>query len=68
MEVRMNSVKVNEDLSKLKIELEGYKTTIEELKASNESLNKEWSKLSVEMRDKEIKFNSEVITLDKNLM
>ena len=68
MEVRMNSVKVNEDLSKLKIELEGYKKTIEELKSANESLNKEWSKLSVEMRDKEIKFNSEVITLDKNLM
>jgi len=62
LEVRMNSVKVNEDVSKLKIELEGYKKTIEELKAANESLNKEWSKLSVEMRDKEIKFNSEMST------
>ena len=64
----MNSVKVNEDVSKLKIELEGYKKTIEELKAANESLNKEWSKLSVEMRDKEIKFNSEVSTSDKKIM
>jgi len=62
LEVRMNSVKVNEDVSKLKIELEGYKKTIEELKSANESLNKEWSKLSVEMRDKEIKFNSEMST------
>merc|ERR1711915_164577 len=62
LEVRMNSVEVNEDLSKLKIELEGYKKIIEELKVANESLNKEWSKLSVEMRDKEIKFNSEMST------
>jgi len=62
LEVRMNSVKVNEDVSKLKIELDGYKKTIEELKGANESLNKEWSKLSVEMRDKEIKFNSEMST------
>ena len=68
MEVRMNSVKVNEDLSKLKIELEGYKKTIEELKEANESLNKEWSKLSVEMKNKEIKFSSEVRTPDMNII
>ena len=68
LEVRMNSVKVTEDLSKLKIELEGYKKTIEELKTANESLNDEWSKLSVEMKNKEIKFNSEVSIRDMNIM
>ena len=68
MEVRMNSVKINEDLSKLKIELEGYKKTIEELKTANESLNEEWSKLSVEMKNKEIKFSSEVRTPDMNII
>ena len=68
LEVRMNSVKVTEDLSKLKIELEGYKKTIEELKTANESLNDEWSKLSVEMKNKEIKFSSEVRTPDMNII
>ena len=56
----MNSVKPNEDITGLKIDLEKYKKKIEELDSNNRDLSMQWSKLSVQLRDKEATFHAKV--------
>jgi len=56
--VQMNSVKSTEDITELRVELEKYKKKIEELDSNNQNLSMQWSKLSVELRDKEAAFNA----------
>merc|ERR1711970_1323742 len=58
--VHMNSVKPTEDMTALKVEIEKYKKKIEELDANNRDLSLQWSKLSVEIRDKEAAFNAKM--------
>jgi len=58
--VQMNSVKPTEDMKELKIEIEKYKKKIEELDSNNRDLSMQWSKLSVELRDKESMFNAKM--------
>ena len=58
--VHMNSVKPTEDMTELKVEIEKYKKKMEELDSNNRDLSLQWSKLSVEIRDKEAAFNAKV--------
>jgi len=58
--VQMNSVKPTEDMKELKIEIEKYKKKIEELDSNNRDLSMQWSKLSVELRDKESMYNAKM--------
>merc|ERR1711970_1221975 len=58
--VHMNSVKPTEDMKELKVEIEKYKKKIEELDTNNRDLSLQWSKLSVEIRDKEAAFNAKM--------
>ena len=58
--VQMNSVKPTEDITGLRVDLEKYKKKVEELDSNNRNLSMQWSKLSVELRDKEATFNAKV--------
>jgi len=58
--VQMNSVKPTENMTELKVEIEKYKKKIEELDSNNRNLSMQWSKLSVELRDKESMFNAKM--------
>jgi len=58
--VQMNSVKPSEDITGLKIDLEKYKKKIEELDSNNRDLSMQWSKLSVQLRDKEATFHAKM--------
>jgi len=58
--VHMNSVKPTEDMTALKVEIEKYKKKMEELDSNNRDLSLQWSKLSVEIRDKEAAFNAKM--------
>merc|ERR1719315_928798 len=62
--VQMNAVKPTEDVTELKIELEKYRKKIEELDTNNRDLSLQWSKLSVEIRDKEAAFNAKMSAKD----
>merc|ERR1712179_253713 len=62
--VHMNSVKPTEDMTALKVEIEKYKKKIEELDTNNRDLSLQWSKLSVEIRDKEAAFNAKMSAKD----
>merc|ERR1719466_515895 len=56
----MNSVKPSEDITGLKVDLEKYKKKIEELDSNNRDLSMQWSKLSVQLRDKEATFHAKM--------
>eukprot|EP00090_Calanus_glacialis_P009850 TRINITY_DN18246_c0_g1_i1.p1 TRINITY_DN18246_c0_g1~~TRINITY_DN18246_c0_g1_i1.p1 ORF type:complete len:515 (-),score=198.53 TRINITY_DN18246_c0_g1_i1:131-1639(-) len=58
--VQMNSVKPTEDITGLRVDLEKYKKKVEELDSNNRNLSMQWSKLSVELRDKEATFNAKM--------
>merc|ERR1719154_1091638 len=58
--VQMNAVKPTEDVTELKVDLEKYKKKIEELDSNNRDLSMQWSKLSVELRDREATFNAKM--------
>lgn len=58
--VQMNSVKPTEDITGLRVDLEKYKKKIEELDSNNRDLSMQWSRLSVELRDKEATFNAKM--------
>jgi len=58
--VQMNSVKPTEDITELKVDLQKYKKKIDELDSNNRDLSMQWSKLSVELRDKEATFNAKM--------
>merc|ERR1712179_43775 len=62
--VHMNSVKPTEDMTALKVEIEKYKKKIEGLDTNNRDLSLQWSKLSVEIRDKEAAFNAKMSAKD----
>jgi len=62
--VHMNSVKPTENMTALKVEIEKYKKKIEELNTNNRDLSLQWSKLSVEIRDKEAAFNAKMSAKD----
>ena len=56
------SVKPSEDITGLKVDVEKYKKKIEELDSNNRDLSMQWSRLSVELRDKEASFQAKVIS------
>merc|ERR1712183_100716 len=58
--VQMNAVKPTEDVTELKIELEKYRKKIEELDSNNRDLSMQWSKLSVELKERESAFQAKM--------
>eukprot|EP00092_Neocalanus_flemingeri_P032399 GFUD01035229.1.p1 GENE.GFUD01035229.1~~GFUD01035229.1.p1 ORF type:complete len:507 (-),score=188.66 GFUD01035229.1:92-1612(-) len=58
--VQMNAVKPTEDITELKINVEKYKKKIEELDSNNRDLSMQWSKLAVDLRDKEATFHAKM--------
>ena len=59
----MNSVTSTEDITELRVDLEKYKKKIEELDSNNRDLSMQWSRLSVELREKESSFQAKVCQL-----
>jgi hypothetical protein len=64
----MSLVKPTEDITELKIDLEKYKKKIEELDSNNRDLSMQWSRLSVELRDKEATFKAKVKKFLQNIL
>merc|ERR1719449_359750 len=60
LKAQVDSAKPTEDMTALKVEIEKYRKKIEELDSNNRDLSMQWSKLSVELRDKEAAFNSKM--------
>merc|ERR1711936_502391 len=60
LDVQMNAVKPTEDITELKIDLEKYRKKIEELDSNNRDLSMQWSKLSVELKERESAFKAKM--------
>jgi len=60
LDVQMNAVKPTEDITELKIDLEKYRKKIEELGSNNRDLSMQWSKLSVELKERESAFQAKM--------
>jgi len=60
LDVQMNAVKPTEDITELKIDLEKYRKKIEELGSNNRDLSMQWSKLSVELKERESAFKAKM--------
>eukprot|EP00092_Neocalanus_flemingeri_P078684 GFUD01097923.1.p1 GENE.GFUD01097923.1~~GFUD01097923.1.p1 ORF type:complete len:503 (+),score=178.68 GFUD01097923.1:90-1598(+) len=58
--VQMNVVQPTEDLTECKTLVENYKKKIEQLHKNNSDINMQWSKLTVELRDKEASFHAKM--------
>eukprot|EP00092_Neocalanus_flemingeri_P000616 GFUD01000658.1.p1 GENE.GFUD01000658.1~~GFUD01000658.1.p1 ORF type:complete len:461 (-),score=172.67 GFUD01000658.1:657-2039(-) len=62
--VQMNVVQPTEDLTERKTLVENYKKKIEQLHKNNSDINMQWSKLTVELRDKEASFHAKMSAKD----
>merc|ERR1719315_890287 len=58
--VQKNAVKPTEDVTEIKIELEKYRKKIEELDSNNRDLSLQWSKLSIELKERESSFQAKM--------
>jgi len=67
LEVQKKSVKPTEDMTALKIDLEKYKKKIEELDSNNRDLSMQWSRLSVELREKESSFQAKMLAKESEM-
>merc|ERR1712106_413770 len=61
------SVKPSEDITGLKVDVEKYKKKIEELDSNNRDLSMQWSRLSVELRDKEASFQAKMLAKETEM-
>ena len=57
---KINFVKPVEDVTQLKVDIEKYKKKNEDLENNNSDMSKQFSTLTVELRDKEAAFNTKV--------
>eukprot|EP00091_Calanus_sinicus_P022708 TRINITY_DN7330_c0_g1_i3.p1 TRINITY_DN7330_c0_g1~~TRINITY_DN7330_c0_g1_i3.p1 ORF type:complete len:290 (+),score=110.48 TRINITY_DN7330_c0_g1_i3:681-1550(+) len=67
LDVQMKSVKPTEDMTELKINLEKYKKKIEELDSNNRDLSMQWSRLTVELREKESSFQAKMVAKESEM-
>merc|ERR1712055_1245028 len=65
--VHMNSVKPTEDMTALKVEIEKYKKKIEELDTNNRDLSLQWSRLQVELKEKEASFQAKMLAKETEM-
>ena len=57
---KLNIVKPVDDVTQLKIDIEKYKKKNEDLENNNSDMSKQFSTLTVELRDKEAAFQAKV--------
>ena len=60
MKAQADSAKPTEDMTAIKIDIEKYKKKIEELDTNNRDLSMQWSRLQVELKEKETTFQAKV--------
>ena len=66
MKAQADSAKPTEDMTAIKIDIEKYKKKIEELDTNNRDLSMQWSRLQVELKEKEASFQAKVNIMPLN--
>merc|ERR1711872_76629 len=61
LKAQVDSAKPTEDMTAIKIDIEKYKKKIEELDSNNRDLSLQWSRLQVELREKEASFQAKML-------
>merc|ERR1719187_2136798 len=67
LKAQVDSAKPTEDMTAIKIEIEKYKKKIEELDTNNRDLSLQWSRLQVELKEKEASFHAKMLAKETEM-
>merc|ERR1719244_1229834 len=67
LKAQVDSAKPTEDMTAIKIEIEKYKKKIEELDTNNRDLSLQWSRLQVELQEKEASFQAKMLAKETEM-
>merc|ERR1719450_971083 len=67
LKAQVDSAKPTEDMTAIKIDIEKYKKKIEELDSNNRDLSLQWSRLQVELREKEASFQAKMLAKETEM-
>merc|ERR1712179_793234 len=67
LKAQVDSAKPTEDMTAIKIEIEKYKKKIEELDTNNRDLSLQWSRLQVELKEKEASFQAKMLAKETEM-
>merc|ERR1711970_689938 len=67
LKAQIDSAKPTEDMTAIKIEIEKYKKKIEELDTNTRDLSLQWSRLQVELKEKEASFQAKMLAKETEM-
>merc|ERR1712002_492866 len=67
LKAQIDSAKPTEDMTAIKIDIQKYKKKIEELDSNNRDLSLQWSRLQVELREKEASFQAKLMAKETEM-
>jgi len=67
LKAQADSAKPTEDMTAIKIDIEKYKKKIEELDTNNRDLSMQWSRLQVELKEKEASFQAKMLAKETEM-
>merc|ERR1711933_391960 len=67
LKAQVDSAVPTEDMTAIKIDIEKYKKKIEELDSNNRDLSLQWSRLQVELREKEASFQAKMLAKETEI-
>jgi len=67
LKAQADSAKPTEDMTAIKIDIEKYKKKIEELDTNNRDLSMQWSRLQVELKEKETTFQAKMLAKETEM-
>merc|ERR1711933_535813 len=67
LKAQVDSAVPTEDMTAIKIDIEKYKKKIEELDSNNRDLSLQWSRLQVELREKEASFQAKMLAKETEM-
>merc|ERR1712002_1135269 len=67
LKAQVDSAKPTEDMTAIKIDIQKYKKKIEELDSNNRDLSLQWSRLQVELREKEASFQAKMLAKETEM-
>jgi len=67
LKAQADSAKPTEDMTAIKIDIEKYKKKIEELDTNNRDLSLQWSRLQVELKEKEASFQAKMLAKETEM-
>merc|ERR1712055_142203 len=67
LKAQVDSAKPTEDMTAIKTEIEKYKKKIEELDTNNRDLSLQWSRLQVELKEKEASFQAKMLAKETEM-